>query len=109
MLTPSQGIYKWHPPSGHFSKSAGGTQSHLSRISDGILMENPKRKPRKRSSGSELGKNSPLREHTELCPLRKVIAFLTHARFRMGRNASTTSRRVPADPVRNFCHLRPRC
>ncbi|GBO04084.1 hypothetical protein AVEN_137293-1 [Araneus ventricosus] len=45
MLTPSQGIYKWHPPNDHFSKSAGGTKSHLSRIYDG----NPMAKPRKRS------------------------------------------------------------
>ncbi|GBN34915.1 hypothetical protein AVEN_146886-1, partial [Araneus ventricosus] len=56
MLTPSQGIYnKWHFPSGHFSKSVGGTKSHLSRISNG----NPMAKPRKRSSGSEAGKKSP--------------------------------------------------
>ncbi|GBO02922.1 hypothetical protein AVEN_65789-1 [Araneus ventricosus] len=54
MLTPSQGIHKWHPPSYHFSKSAGGTKSHLSQISDG----NPMAKPRKRSSGSGAGKNS---------------------------------------------------
>ncbi|GBN28214.1 hypothetical protein AVEN_191800-1 [Araneus ventricosus] len=56
MLTPSQGIYKWHLPSGHFSKSAGGTKSHLSRISDGISMAKPKRKLKKRSSGSGAGK-----------------------------------------------------
>ncbi|GBO36914.1 hypothetical protein AVEN_72633-1, partial [Araneus ventricosus] len=55
MLTPSQGIYKWHLPSDHFSKSAGGTQSHLSRIYDG----NPMAKPRKMSSGSGAGKKFP--------------------------------------------------
>ncbi|GBO01264.1 hypothetical protein AVEN_42506-1 [Araneus ventricosus] len=55
MLTPLQGIHKWHPPSYHFSKSAGGTKSHLSQISDG----NPMAKPRKRSSGSGAGEKFP--------------------------------------------------
>ncbi|GBO43484.1 hypothetical protein AVEN_124413-1, partial [Araneus ventricosus] len=55
MLTPSQGIYKWHPPKYHFSKSAAGTKSHISRIYDG----NPMAKRRKRSSRSGAGRKFP--------------------------------------------------